>query len=171
MLESRLSLDDASRLFKVSKEDLTNALKHLDYTTSQGLKYLINYESIHPTYNSKLSMLKASFLLNRLKNILTIEDNNERNKALEKFVAQLYGPVIKITHGEYSSYTKEEKEAILKYRLKYALNSSDFLVDHCHLRKWESELEDGELKTKLNVLRNYFHDYYQADFSRKRSNY
>ena len=68
-------------------------------------------------------------------------------------------------------YTREEKEQILKYRLKYAVSGKNmetiFHIDKGSIVKWERELPEEELKFRLEILRRYLNYKYTGPRSRK----
>ena len=168
MLEARLSLEDASKLFGIPKEELEErilARKDYPYFYIDALKYLVYRESLLPSYNRAKSLFMGKLLLKRLHKILHIPDSQMRKEELDKFVKVLSGPDLKhVLYRKIGPYSEEDKKLILSYRLKYAVSNKEmyaiFKIRHDRLEKWENELEESKLKTQLINLRDYLNSCY-----------
>lgn len=166
MLECRLPLEEASKLFKVSKALLEDAIR-----TKTGLyksfKYL-EIECINYPAGLARAKWKAEIYLRRLQKILRVQDKAERVRLLNEFIVALAGPNIMFAIDKCQKYTDEEKNAIMKYRLKYAVSGLE-LQDSYHVKEstlalWEEKLpDDSELKIRLGILRNYLNYNYQKN--------
>lgn len=168
MLECRLSLEDASRIFQVDinklKENLT--INILGGELYEAIKYLSHEVNCYPLDNSR-GLFKASIYIRRLRKILKISNEIERKTELEEFIKDLQGPDIRFALEKPltgAKYEKEEKELILKYHLKYMLTGLEMMqIFHIHkesLIRWEQELPESELKTRLSILREYLNNKY-----------
>lgn len=161
MLECRLSLTDASRIFGIEE---TKLYENLNLKNLEDLyfpiKYLLHETTIYQTDNRR-GIFKASIYIRRLRRILKNPNKEERKEELNAFLTDLMGPDIRFVLAKElnARYTSEEKEKILKYRLKYAVSGLDlesgYHLDHEFLTKWEKELPNRELKERLAILRNY----------------
>lgn len=154
MLECRLSLEDASKLFKIDAEELRKEMMRkstLSYKLKKALEYLIYESYTYPKPNTK-GIWKAQNFLRRLYKILAIEDKDEKKELLRKFIIMLYGPDITFTINRNTPYTEKEKIILLKYRVKYGCYNAEMkkIAAHATLSNWEEALEDGELKNSFS---------------------
>lgn len=167
MLECRLSLEDASRIFGVERrelwENLTINVIGQDYYHS--IKHLLYEVSCYKGNNEK-GVFKAQLYIRRLRKILKIQDKAERKEKLQNLYQDLMGPDIRFAFDKITIYSPKERELILKYCLKYGRTGvqmeKDFHITHEAIKKWEEELPNGELKERLKILREYRQDLYFA---------
>lgn len=101
-------------------------------------------------------------LLSRFYKIIKMEDKTVRRENLNQYIEMLSKPRLEfLMNKNDSNYSLEEKEQILKYRLKYAVNGKDLSVDHLAILHWENALPEGEFKTRLEILREYLQTCYE----------
>jgi len=173
MIECRLSLEDASRLFNIDAGRLNEELsvRNLNLDLFDAIEYLKFEASGYPLDN-KRGLFKANIYVRRLKRILGNQDKTQPKAELDDLVRDLKGPDISFAFEKSHSckYSKEEREKILKYCLKYCKTGyaieKYFHVNHERIKAWENELPEGELKTRLQMLREFF-DYKYTDARRK----
>lgn len=165
MLECRLSLKEASTLFKIEEPSLKIALTDpsLPPIITEAIKYLIYYEALDTYDDKNKNLFKAKLYLGKLDKILR-EKNKETRKAwLSHFITCLSGPSLAFLSykrlGEF--YTQEEKDMILKFRLKYAISVSSFRyyehIDPATIKRMQASLPEGNLKKRLNALDDYLY--------------
>lgn len=174
MLECRLSFEDASRIFNVDiiklKENFN--LENLDSEILYALNYLEYETNCYEEVNNR-GLFKANIYIRKLRSILRNPDKEELKRKLQDFCDDLKGPNIRfVLEKEINcSYQSSEKEKILKYRLKYAVSGKEMQkMFHIHketLVRWEKELPEGELKTRLSILRSYLDYKYTGTRSKK----
>ncbi len=174
MLECRLSLDTASKLFRVDKNTLEVNLKEVfkgNYFLAKSIDYLMYYESF-AHLNEDKGKFKAVLLINRFYKIEQIKDANLRRELLNRYMADLEGPNLKDIDFQKGIYTEEERYKILKYRLKYRLSGEDIRktlgVKHAALASWEANLTDQDLKIRLEILREHLTENYRKKMRRER---
>lgn len=175
MLECRLSIEKASEIFRVDKDTFQNNLNLtiLPIEVMKALKYL-EFETKSYISDNKRGIFKANLYIRKLRKILAKPQGEERKQELEDLVNDLKGPDIRFVLEKNTigvMYTKEEKEQILKYRLKYAVSGKNmetiFHIDKGSIVKWERELPEEELKFRLEILRRYLNYKYTGPRSRK----
>lgn len=175
MLECRLSIEKASRIFRLDKDTFQNHLNFniLPIEVIKALRYL-EFETKSYGLDNKRGIFKANLYIRKLRRILAKYKGEERKKKLEDLVNDLKGPDIRFVLEKNIigvMYTKEEKEQILKYRLKYAVSCKNmetiFHIDKGSIVKWEKELPEDELKFRLEILRKYLNYKYTGPRSRK----
>lgn len=155
MLECRLSLEDASKIFSIDRKVLEEYLLSSNNSHFRALQYLVYYEAPSFRDNPK-GKWKATLLVRKLYQILKNSNKDERIVALNDYIKMLQSPDLSfIGQKNKFRYTKEEKEKVLKFRLKYAASSTMLPIDHSRIEIWEKELEEGEFKTRLGLLREY----------------
>lgn len=166
MLECRLSLEDASRIFNVDinrlKEELN--IKNLKSELFDAIEYLLYEITCYPLDN-KRGIFKANIYIRRLRYILKNPNKKQLKDDLNDLVNDLKGPDISFVLKKEQScrYSKEEKEKILKYRLKFRKTGTALRymhIDKSNILNWENELSEGDLKTRLQILRNYLNMQY-----------
>ncbi len=165
MLECRLSLKDASTLFKIEEPSLEIALTDpsLPKIIINAIKYLIYYEALDTYDDKNKNLFKAKLYLRKLDKILREKDKETRKAWLSSFITNLSGPSLNFLSykqlGEI--YTQEEKDMILKFRLKYAVSDSSFRqyqhIDPATIQKMQSSLPENNFKKRLNALDDYFY--------------
>lgn len=175
MLECRLSIEKASEIFRIDKDTFQNNLNLtiLPIEVMKALRYL-EFETKSYVSDNKRGIFKANLYIRKLRKILAQTQGEERKKKLEDLVNDLKGPDIRFVLEKNTigvMYTKEEKEQILKYCLKYALPNKEmeigFRIYHESINKWIRELPEGELKIRLEILRRYLNYKYTGPRSRK----
>ncbi len=175
MLECRLSIEKASEIFRIDKDTFQNNLNLtiLPIEVMKALRYL-EFETKSYVSDNKRGIFKANLYIRKLRKILAQTQGEERKKKLEDLVNDLKGPDIRFVLEKNTigvMYTKEEKEQILKYCLKYALPNKEmeigFRIYHESINKWIRELPEGELKIRLEILRKYLNYKYTGPRSRK----
>jgi len=175
MLECRLSIEKASEIFRVDKDTFQNNLNLtiLPIEVMKALKYL-EFETKSYVSDNKRGIFKANLYIRKLRKILAKPQGEERKQELEDLVNDLKGPDIRFVLEKNTigvMYTKEEKEQILKCRLKYAVSGKNmetiFHIDKGSIVKWERELPEEELKFRLEILRRYLNNSYTGPRSRK----
>lgn len=129
MLECRLSIEKASEIFRIDKDTFQNNLNLtiLPIEVMKALRYL-EFETKSYVSDNKRGIFKANLYIRKLRKILAQTQGEERNKKLEDLVNDLKGPDIRFVLEKNTigvMYTKEEKEQILKYCLKYALPNKE----------------------------------------------
>lgn len=163
MLECRLSYEEASRIFNTSVETLKNELfsKNLE-CYKPALDYLFYETSCYKGDNRK-GIFKASIYIQRLRKSLKNSDKQARINELNALLIDLLGPNIDFAKNR-TKYTDEERQKILKYFLKFGQNSIsmryEFNISHGAITNWTNNLPEGELKTRLEIFRNYRSDRY-----------
>jgi len=167
ILESRLSFDDACKLFKISKEELETIMNCcLNQTLHRALKYLFYCETkISCFSNPEKAKFKATLLYKKYLNILKIENEDERKEKLNLFIRDISGSKMESLKDKNKRYfTIEEKELVFKHQIKFALTFRDlqyFYNIHSQiLLKWKSELQDEQLKNRLKCLDEYNMSYF-----------
>ena len=167
MLECRLSLEEASQIFKIPKEELEQAITNREDIGEiylRAIKYLIYTESYStPVLDNQKGIFKAKMLYNRLIKILKIENVLEKKEFLTNFIQELKGPdVIKIRDSSGKFYNNEERRLLLKFKLKYGLSNRLFTtltgIEARKLSNWEEDLDDQYLKLRLQKLRDHGKD-------------
>lgn len=174
MLECRLSFEDASRIFRVDINTLKEALsiEKLGEGLYTAIEYLEYEVQCYPLDN-KRGLFKARIYMRKLRQLLMVQDKDLRHEKLKEFINDLKGPsVVFILEKDLKCrYTEEEKNAILKYRLKFAKSGmqikGELKISHEAILKWEEELPDSELKTRLEILRGYLNYIYTSSRSNK----
>lgn len=172
MLECRLSLEDASKIFGVDMTELKESFnaKNIGLPYCSALDYL-SHEIANYSSENKRGIFKANLYIRKYRRILKNSNKEERKKELEELFLDLMGPDISFAIDKCTYYTPEEKERILKYRLKFAKNNSEmkaaFHMNHIALQKWEDELPEGELKERLGIYREYTKSKYFARLRKK----
>ena len=175
MLECRLSIEKASEIFRVDKDTFQNNLNLtiLPIEVMKALKYL-EFETKSYVSDNKRGIFKANLYIRKLRKILAKPQGEERKQELEDLVNDLKGPDIRFVLEKNTIgvlYTKEEKEQILKYRLKFKFPGKKmetiFHISNESIIRWERELPECELKTRLEMLRRYLNNSYTGPRSRK----
>lgn len=169
MLECRLSLEDASKIFKVDAQKLSENFNQetLSDNIYDAMKYLY-HETMCFSEENKRGLFKANLYIRKLRKILKNPNRVERKKELEFFINDLKGPDISfvLEKSQKCRYTDREKELILKYRLKFRVTNTEmystFHIYYQIFRKWENNLPECELKTRLSILRNYLDNKYKG---------
>lgn len=160
MLECRLSLEDASKIFNIDieilRKEITDEKKiknHLPAVT-----YLLHETSCYKD-NNKKGIFKASVYLSRLRKILSLESKEERITLLNQFIIALSGPNIGFAKNKQGRYSEDEKKIVLKHCIKYGCASRDILecsgITYNALKRWKDDLPEGELKARLHILNDY----------------
>ncbi len=175
MLECRLSLEEASRIFHIDKDTLKNNFNLTIFPKEilEALEYL-EFEATNYDLDNKRGLFKANLYVRRLRKILAKPKGEERGQELEALVNDLKGPDIRFVLEKNTIgvlYTKEEKEQILKYRLKFKLPGKRmeelFHISNESIIRWERKLPECELKTRLEILRRFLNNSYKGPRSRK----
>lgn len=169
MLECRLSLEDASKIFKVDAQKLSENFNQetLSENIYDAMKYLY-HEAMCFSEENKKGLFKANLYIRKLRKILKNPNQEDRKKELELFINDLKGPDINfvLEKPQKCRYTDREKELILKYRLKYCITGVDmyaaFHIFHQVIHDWEYNLPECELKTRLGILRDYLDNRYKG---------
>ncbi len=166
ILESRVSLEDASVIFSIPKEELViMASKYrspLSTNLQEALQYLFYYEA---TYYKERDRKKTRFMakawLKRYLNLCRTKDKREQSQALTNFKKSFIDEKVKnFPNREKKILTSEEKEDLVRYQLKYALNNS-FIIEafrvgkHSYL-EWIENNISGSLKRRYGLLNEYW---------------
>ncbi len=137
------------------------------------MEYL-EFEATNYDLDNKRGLFKANLYVRRLRKILAKPKGEERGQELEALVNDLKGPDIRFVLEKNTIgvlYTKEEKEQILKYRLKFKLPGKRmeelFHISNESIIRWERKLPECELKTRLEILRRFLNNSYKGPRSRK----
>lgn len=174
ILESRVSLEDASVIFSIPKEELvTMASKYrspLATNLQEALQYLFYYEA---TYYKEREKKKTRFMakswLKRYLNLCRIKDKREQSQALTDFKKSFIDEKVKnFPNREKKILTSEEKEDLLRYQLKYALNNS-FIIEVFHVGRhsyleWIENNISGSLKRRYGLLNEYWTTFREKKF-------
>lgn len=166
ILESRVSLEDASVIFSIPREELAAMADKYRSTLSSNLQvalqYLFYYEA---TYYKEKEKKKSRFIakawLTRYLNLCRIEDRREQSQALIKFKKSFIDEKVKdFPTRDKRTLTSSERESLIRYQLKYGVNNTDmsevFRVNHnCYLA-WTSNIKDVSLKRRYELLNEYW---------------
>ena len=180
ILECRLSLKTSSKVFNIPEDELLKRFEQDNYAYEykDALTYLFNYETaIESEEKSKRTLLQAKYYIYKINKILSNPNLEERKKDYRDFINKLTDNEIKILLSKETKslpkvWTKEQKRALLKYKLKNALSNRTLgkriqLCEHT-IGDWIYALDESEFKEKLITLNEYWKDIFSKDL-RKRS--
>lgn len=172
MLECRLSFSEAASIFKVDPRELENAIRYSSFFINyEYALYFLKHETSCCIGVSERNRFKAIFYLRKLNRITKLESKEEKVAAFNALLTDLSGPDISFVYEKKGCYTKEEKELILKYRVKYAVPinvmASRFSIWKNSIINWTNALPEGPLKTQLKLLNEFGED----NYSRRRKKF
>lgn len=165
MLECRLSFSEAASIFKVDPRELENAIRYSSFFINyEYALHFLKHETSCCIEGSERNRFKAMFYLRKLNRITKLESREEKVAAFNALLKDLSGPDISFVYEKKGRYTEEEKELILKYRVKYAvpinIMASRFSILKNSIINWTNDLPEGPLKTQLKLLNEFGEDNY-----------
>ena len=182
ILECRLSLKMSAKLFNMTEEEILELFKNDNFAfrNEEALKYLFYYETALPNESrDRKALFKGVCYKNKIKRILSNPNLEEKKREYQELIDYLTDAEI----IEFMSinprvraklWTKERKKAFIKFKLKNAISTRDlekyYSIDHHDFAtRWAMELEDEELKERLNLLNQYLYD--KSAVGRRRKKY
>lgn len=174
-LEYRLSLDNICKILKRPVTDETkmevyeNIKKFMKnyYQLKEVYDYLFFYETVNePEEISLIAYYKAkNYLLRHNKAIK--EGNKEKLIKIKKELTKTDTDFINLRDkGHDDLYTVDDIAIITKYRLKYAISRENFceyyykVISLRNLEKREKQLESSILKRKIDLLSDYYLNFF-----------
>ena len=159
ILESRMSIDVASKLFNVDEVILLNSVIYQNFSCEKlrAIKFCI-YENEAGYVNIKKSIFNGKLLFERYKKILRSDD--KKNKLI-LFIKELEGKekIDALFEKNISFWTLEDKEQFFKYKIKFAIDNHElpkrFPVTRQTISRWVSNHPEGNIKDELLALNGF----------------
>jgi len=159
ILESRMSIESASKVFNVDKNVLLKdlMLKNFSCEKIRAIKFC-EYENKVGLVNIKKSIFIGKLLYERLKRILKSEAKKDK---LTLFIKELDGKekIDLLFEKNLSIWTLEDKEQFFRYKIKFALDNHElpkmFPVTRQTISRWISNHPEGNIKEELLALNGF----------------
>ena len=159
ILESRMSIEVASKVFNVNKDILLKGVIHQNFSCEKlrAIEFCI-YENEAGFVNTKKSIFIGKLLFEKYKKILKSENNKGK---LILFIKELEGKekIDALFEKNISFWTIEDKEQFFKYKIKFAVDNHElpkrFPITRQTISRWVSNHPEGNIKEELLALNGF----------------